>query len=59
MEVWHANKTFMSHIASILNIPIHVAKNTESTAKGVACLAGISTGLIDIDLLKNQEKVLL
>ena len=54
-----ANKTFMSHIASILNIPIHVAKSTESTAKGVACLAGISTGLIDIDLLKNQEKVVL
>ena len=54
-----ANKTFISHIASILNIPIHVPKNTESTAKGVACLAGISTGLIDIDLLKNQEKVIL
>ena len=54
-----ANKTFISHIANILNIPIHVPKNTESTAKGVACLAGISTGLIDIDLLKNQEKVIL
>ena len=54
-----ANKTFISHIANILNMPIHVPKNTESTAKGVACLAGISTGLIDIDLLKNQEKVIL
>ena len=54
-----ANKTFISHIASILNIPIHVPKNTESTAKGVACLAGISTGLINIDLLMNQEKLIL
>ena len=30
------NKTFVGHIASILNIPIQVPKNTEATAKGVA-----------------------
>jgi len=51
-----ANKTFVSHIANILNIPIQVPKNTESTAKGVACLAGITTGLMNIDLLEKQEK---
>ena len=50
------NKTFVSHIANILNIPIQVPKNTESTAKGVACLAGITTGLMNIDLLEKQEK---
>ena len=51
-----ANKTFVSHVANILNIPIQVPKNTESTAKGVACLAGITTGLMNIDLIENQEK---
>ena len=51
-----ANKTFVSHVANILNIPIQVPKNTESTAKGVACLAGIPTGLMNIDLIENQEK---
>ena len=50
------NKTFVSHIANILNIPIQVPKNTESTAKGVACLAGITAGLMNIDLLEKQEK---
>ena len=53
-----SNKTFVSHIANILNIPIQVPKNTESTAKGVACLAGITTGLIDDDSIRNQEKTL-
>ena len=50
------NKTFVSHIANILNIPIQVPKNTESTAKGVACLAGITAGLMNVDLLEKQEK---
>ena len=49
-----ANKTFVSHVANIINIPIQVPKNTESTAKGVACLAGITTGLMKIDLIENQ-----
>tara|TARA_Y100001968_G_C19333476_1_gene705541 strand:- start:345 stop:1247 length:903 start_codon:yes stop_codon:yes gene_type:complete len=53
-----SNKTFVTHIANILNIPIQVPKNTESTAKGVACLAGITTGLIDDDSIRNQEKTL-
>ena len=53
-----SNKTFITHIANILNIPIQVPKNTESTAKGVACLAGITTGLIDDDSIRNQEKTL-
>ena len=53
-----ANKTFVGHIASILNIPIQVPKNTEATAKGVACLAGITTGLMNVDLITRQEKTI-
>ena len=52
------NKTFVGHIASILNIPIQVPKNTEATAKGVACLAGITTGLMNVDLITRQEKTI-
>jgi len=51
-----ANQTFLGHIASILNIPIYTPKNKESTAKGVACLAGITTGLMNVDVINKQEK---
>ena len=53
-----SNKIFVSHIANILNIPIQVPKNTESTAKGVACLAGITIGLMNDASIRNQEKTL-
>ena len=45
-----ANKTFVQQIANLLNIDVSVPENTESTARGVAVLAGVASKTFDLEL---------
>ena len=54
-----ANKTFVHQIANLLNIDVSVPDNTESTARGVAILAGVASKLFDLTLITNQKRTLI
>ena len=44
-----ANKTFTQQLANLLNIDVLVPENSESTARGVAVLAGVASKIYDLD----------
>ena len=52
-----ANKTFVKQIANLLNIEVLVPENTESTARGVAILAGVASKTFDFKLISEQKRV--
>ena len=51
-----ANKVFTQQLANILNIDVLVPENSESTARGVAVLAGVASGIYDLALVKEQSR---
>ena len=51
-----ANKTFVQQIANLLNIEVSVPENSESTARGVAVLAGVASKTYDLKLISNQKR---
>ena len=51
-----ANKKFVQQIANLLNVVVSVPENTESTARGVAVLAGLASKTLDLKLISNQER---
>ena len=53
-----ANKKFVQQIANLLNIQVSVPENSESTARGVAVLAGVASKTFDLDLISNQKRSL-
>ena len=52
-----ANKTFVQQIANLLNIDVSVPENTESTARGVAVLAGVASKTFDLELISDQKRM--
>ena len=52
-----ANKTFVKQVANLLNIEVSVPENTESTARGVAILAGIASKTFNLNLISEQKRV--
>ena len=52
-----ANNTFVKQIANLLNIEVLVPENTESTARGVAILAGVASKTFDLKLISEQKRV--
>ena len=54
-----ANKTFVQQLANLLNIDISVPDNKESTARGVAILAGVASNLFDLNLITKQKRDLI
>jgi glycerol kinase len=50
------NKTFVQQIANLLNIEVSVPENSESTARGVAVLAGVASKSFDLTLISNQKR---
>ena len=52
-----ANKTFVKQIANLLNIEVSVPENTESTARGVAILAGVASNTFNLKLISEQKRV--
>ena len=53
-----ANKKFVQQIANLLNIQVSVPENSESTARGVAVLAGVASKTFDLELVSNQKRAL-
>ena len=53
-----ANKKFVQQIANLLNIQVSVPENRESTARGVAVLAGVASKTFDLELISNQKRAL-
>ena len=51
-----ANHIFTQQLANILNIDVLVPENSESTARGVAVLAGVASKVYDLDLVKDQSR---
>jgi glycerol kinase len=51
-----ANHIFTQQLANILNIDVLVPENSESTARGVAVLAGVASRVYDLDLVKDQSR---
>ena len=51
-----ANQVFTQQLANILNIDVLVPENSESTARGVAVLAGVASGIYDLVLIKEQSR---
>ena len=51
-----ANQVFTQQLANILNIDVLVPENSESTARGVAVLAGVASGIYDLALVKEQSR---
>ena len=51
-----ANKTFTQQLANLLNIDVLVPENSESTARGVAVLAGVASKIYDLGLVKDQSR---
>ena len=51
-----ANKKFVKQIANLLNIEVSVPENSESTARGVAVLAGVASKTFDLKLISNQKR---
>ena len=51
-----ANKKFVQQIANLLNIEVSVPENSESTARGVAVLAGVASKIFDLNLISNQKR---
>ena len=49
-----ANKTFTQQLANLLNIDVLVPENSESTARGVAVLAGVASEIYNLGLVKDQ-----
>ncbi len=52
-----ANKTFVKQVANLLNIEISLPENSESTARGVAVLAGVACKIFDLKLISDQKRV--
>ena len=52
-----ANKTFVKQISNLLNIEVSVPENTESTARGVAILAGVASNTFNLKLISDQKRV--
>ena len=50
------NKKFVQQLATLLNRSINVPNNKESTAFGVAALAGISKGVMDKNVIIEQKR---
>jgi glycerol kinase len=50
------NKIFIQQLATLLNKNVNVPENKESTAFGVAALAGISKGVMDKDVISKQKR---
>ena len=50
------NKKFVQQLASLLNKNVNVPDNKESTALGVAALAGISKGVMDKNVILEQKR---
>ena len=51
-----ANKKFIQQIANLLNIKVSIPENSESTARGVAVLAGVASKTFDLKLVSNQKR---
>ena len=51
-----ANKTFTQQLANLLNIDVLVPENSESTARGVAVLAGVASKIYDLGLVQDQSR---
>ena len=51
-----SNITFAKQIANLLNLKISIPENKESTARGVAILAGIKSGIMDTNHVLKQMK---
>ena len=51
-----SNKKFIQQIANLLNIEVSVPENSESTARGVAVLAGVASKTFDLKLISNQKR---
>ncbi len=51
-----SNITFAKQIANLLNLKISIPENKESTARGVAILAGIKCGIMNENHVKDQIK---
>ena len=52
-----ANKTFVQQIANLLNTEVSVPENSESTARGVAVLAGVASKTFDLELISSQKRM--
>ena len=52
-----ANQTFVQQIANLLNTEVSVPENSESTAKGVAVLAGVASKTFDLELISSQKRM--
>ena len=52
-----ANKTFVQQIANLLNTKVSVPENSESTARGVAVLAGVASKTFDLELISSQKRM--
>ena len=52
-----ANKTFVQQIANLLNTEVSVPENSESTARGVAVLAGVASKTFDLELISSQRRM--
>ena len=51
--------TASSKACNLLNIDISVPDNKESTARGVAILAGVASNLFDLNLITKQKRDLI
>ena len=52
-----ANQTFVQQIANLLNTEVSVPENSESTARGVAVLAGVASKTFDLELISSQKRM--
>ena len=52
-----ANEIFCKHIATLLDMNLHIPSNKESTARGVAVMAGINDKLMTKEHVLIQEKL--
>ena len=52
-----ANQTFVQQIANLLNSEVSVPENSESTARGVAVLAGVASKTFDLELISSQKRM--
>ena len=52
-----ANQTFVQQIANLLNTEVSCTENSESTARGVAVLAGVASKTFDLELISSQKRM--
>ena len=52
-----ANQTFVQQIANLLNSEVSIPENSESTARGVAVLAGVASKTFDLELISSQKRM--